>query len=225
MNGFKEGLKAYPELKLLDENYIVTNWNPADAQKATAGLIAQYPQIDAIASDCGVTSLAATKAFLQAGLPVPAMSALATSNEYNCLYLSAKAEGKAWKYLALDGSTADVRAAREAFETGPWRRMKPKDRAAILYRIGDLIDTYAVELAELDVLDEGSPWGVTKNFYIALSADHFRYFAGWATKIGGETLPVNMGGEWLAYTTREPIGGVEGFARLGRRLHGGSETG
>lgn len=111
MNGFKEGLKDFPDLKLLDENYIVTNWNPADAQKATAGLIAQYPQIDAIASDYGVTSLAATKAFLQAGLPVPAMSAIATSNEYNCMYLKAKAEKKAWKYLALDGSTADVRFA------------------------------------------------------------------------------------------------------------------
>jgi phenylacetaldehyde dehydrogenase len=113
---------------------------------------------------------------------------------------------------AADANAADVdravRSAREAFENGPWRRMKPKDRAAILYRIGELIDRYAVELAEMDVLDEGSPWGVTKNFYIALSADHFRYFAGWATKIGGETLPVNMGGEWHAYTTREPIGVV-----------------
>jgi ribose transport system substrate-binding protein len=111
MNGFKEGLAAYPDLKLLDENYIVTNWNPADAQKATAGLIAQYPQIDAIASDYGVTSLAATKAFIQAGVAVPAMSSIASSNEYHCLFLEQKAAGKPWKYLALDGSTADVRFA------------------------------------------------------------------------------------------------------------------
>lgn len=111
MNGFKEGLVAYPDLKLLDENYIVTNWNPADAQKATAGLIAQYPQIDAIASDYGVTALAATKAFIQAGVPVPAMSSIASSNEYHCLFQQQKAEGKPWKYLALDGSTADVRFA------------------------------------------------------------------------------------------------------------------
>jgi phenylacetaldehyde dehydrogenase len=113
---------------------------------------------------------------------------------------------------AADSNSSDVdravSAAREAFENGPWRRMKPKERAGILHRIGDLIDKYAVELAELDVLNEGSPWGVTKDFYIGLSADHFRYFSGWATKIGGETLPVNMGGEWLAYTTREPIGVV-----------------
>lgn len=113
---------------------------------------------------------------------------------------------------ATDGNAADidaaVRAARDAFENGPWRRMKPKERAAIIYRIGDLIDKYSIELAEMDVLDEGSPWGVVKNFYVALSADHFRYYSGWATKIGGETLPVNMGGEWLAYTTREPVGVV-----------------
>jgi ribose transport system substrate-binding protein len=111
MDGFKDGLKATPDIKLLDEIYIVTNWNPADAQKAVAGLIAKYPQIDAVASDYGVTSLAAVKAFEEAGLPVPAMSSIATSNEYNCKYLKAKADGKAWKYLALDGSTADVRFA------------------------------------------------------------------------------------------------------------------
>jgi phenylacetaldehyde dehydrogenase len=101
-----------------------------------------------------------------------------------------------------------VKSAREAFDNGAWRRMKPKDRAAIIYRIGELIDKHAVQLAELDVLDEGSPWGVVKNFYVALSADHFRYFSGWATKLDGATLPVNMGGEWLAYTTREAIGVV-----------------
>jgi phenylacetaldehyde dehydrogenase len=113
---------------------------------------------------------------------------------------------------AADADAADVdaavRSSREAFENGPWRRMKPKERATIIHRIGELIDKYAVELAEMDVLDEGSPWGVTKNFYVALAADHFRYYSGWATKIGGETVPVNMGGEWLAYTTREPVGVV-----------------
>jgi ribose transport system substrate-binding protein len=111
MNGFKDGLKGFPDLKLLDDNYIVTNWNPADAQKAVAGLIAKYPQIDAVASDYGVTSLAAVKAFEEAGIAVPAMSSIATSNEYNCKYLKAKAGGKGFKYLALDGSTGDVRFA------------------------------------------------------------------------------------------------------------------
>ncbi|WP_108260050.1 aldehyde dehydrogenase family protein [Mangrovicoccus ximenensis] len=101
-----------------------------------------------------------------------------------------------------------VAAARDAFENGPWPKMKPKERAAIVHRIGELIDAHGDEFAELDVLDEGSPWGVVRNFYVALSADHFRYFAGWATKLDGATMPVNMGGEWLAYSQREPVGVV-----------------
>lgn len=101
-----------------------------------------------------------------------------------------------------------VKAAREAFENGPWRSMKPKERSKVLWKLGELIDKHAVELAELDVLDEGSPYGVVKNFYISLAADHFRYFAGWADKIGGDTLSVNMAGDWHAYTLREPVGVV-----------------
>lgn len=111
-----------------------------------------------------------------------------------------------------DASVADVdlavRASRKAFDEGPWARMKPNERTKILWRLAELIDQYSVELAELDVLDEGSPYGIVKNFYISLAADHFRYFAGWANKIDGTTLPVNMGGEWHAYTLKEPVGVV-----------------
>jgi phenylacetaldehyde dehydrogenase len=109
-------------------------------------------------------------------------------------------------------NVADVQkaalAAREAFDNGPWRRMSPNERMKIIWRIGELIDKYAVELAEMDVLDEGSPYAVVKNFYVSLSADHFRYFAGWANKLDGSTLPVNMPGDWLTYTLREPVGVV-----------------
>lgn len=105
MDGFKEGLKKYPGLKLLDDNYIVTNWNPADAQKAVAGLIAKHGRIDGIASDYGVTTLAGIKAFEQAGLPIPAQATLASHNELNCKYLAARKEGKAWPYYSLDGTT------------------------------------------------------------------------------------------------------------------------
>jgi phenylacetaldehyde dehydrogenase len=101
-----------------------------------------------------------------------------------------------------------VKAAREAFEHGAWRRMSTTDRTKILWKIGSLIDENAEELAQLEVLDEGSPYNVVKNFYVRLAADHFRYYAGWATKITGNTVPVNMPGEWHAYTVREPIGVV-----------------
>ena len=114
MDGFRDGLKNFPDMKLLDDNYIVTNWNPADAQKAVTGLMAKYPQIDGIASDYGVTTLAAIKAFEQAGLPVPAQATLASNNELNCKYLDAKKSGKAWKYMTLDGTNHTVRFALRA---------------------------------------------------------------------------------------------------------------
>lgn len=101
-----------------------------------------------------------------------------------------------------------VASAREAFDNGPWTRMKPNERMKILWRLAELIDKYSVELAELDVLDEGSPYAIVKNFYISLAADHFRYFAGWANKMDGTTMPVNMDGDWHVYTVREPVGVV-----------------
>jgi ribose transport system substrate-binding protein len=111
MDGLKAGLKKYPGLKLLNEQYVVTNWNPVDAQKATAGLIAHYPKIDAIVTDFGETALSAVKAFEQAHLPVPAIATIASDNELNCHYVAAKQSGKAFPYYTLDGTTTYVRFA------------------------------------------------------------------------------------------------------------------
>ncbi|SAL26872.1 sugar ABC transporter substrate-binding protein [Caballeronia choica] len=111
MDGLRGGLKKYPGLKLLNEQYIVTNWNPVDAQKATAGLIAQYPKIDAIVTDGGGTAQAAIKAFEQAHLPVPAIATIASNNELNCHFLAAKQSGKPFPYYTLDGTTTYVRFA------------------------------------------------------------------------------------------------------------------
>jgi phenylacetaldehyde dehydrogenase len=101
-----------------------------------------------------------------------------------------------------------VAAARKAFDGGPWRQTTPGERVKLLWRIAELIDKYSVQLAELDTLDEGSPYGVVKNGYIAGAAEHFRYFSGWANKISGDTLPVSLPGEWHVYTQREPVGVV-----------------
>lgn len=115
MDGFTKGLEKFPDVKLLESDYIVTNWNPVDGQKAVAALIAKYPQIDGIASDYGVTTMAAIKAFEQAGLPIPAQATLASFNELNCKYLADKDAGKGWRYFSLDGTTSLVRfAARRA---------------------------------------------------------------------------------------------------------------
>ncbi len=101
-----------------------------------------------------------------------------------------------------------VRAARKAFEEGPWRRLSSNERSKIIWKVGELIDAHAQELAELEVIDEGAPLAIAKDFWVRLGSDHFRYYAGWANKMTGETIPVNMPGEWHAYTVREPIGVV-----------------
>jgi aldehyde dehydrogenase (NAD+) len=98
-----------------------------------------------------------------------------------------------------------VRAARAAFDTGPWtRKMSASDRARILWKVGDLLLSHAEEIGELETLDSGKP--VTENIKIdtPLAADCFHYFAGLATKIHGETIPVR--GPYFNYTLREPVG-------------------
>jgi ribose transport system substrate-binding protein len=111
MDGLRVGLRKYPDLKLLNDQYIVTNWNPVDAQKATVGLIAQYPKIDAIVTDSGETALAAVKAFEQAHLAVPAIATIASDNQVNCHFIAAKQAGKPYPYYSLDGTTTYVRFA------------------------------------------------------------------------------------------------------------------
>jgi ribose transport system substrate-binding protein len=111
MDGLRNGLKKYPGLKLLNDQYVVTNWSPVDARKATAGLIAHYPKIDAIVTDSGETSLAAVEAFEQANLPIPAIATIASDNQVNCHYLAAKKAGKPYAYYTLDGTTTYVRFA------------------------------------------------------------------------------------------------------------------
>ena len=114
------------------------------------------------------------------------------------------------------GEAADidraVRAAREAFAwDSPWRRMTPSERGKLIWRIGDLIEAHADELAELEALDNGKPFAVARAADIPLSADLFHYMAGWPTKILGDTTPISAlpaPGEYLSYTLRDPVGVV-----------------
>ena len=101
---------------------------------------------------------------------------------------------------------AAVQAARQAFESGPWPEMSAADRAKILWKIGDLIDKYNEELGTLETLDNGKPIFESRQIDLPMAAEVFRYYAGWATKIHGETVPVR--GSFLHYTLREPLGVV-----------------
>ncbi len=102
-----------------------------------------------------------------------------------------------------------VRAGRRAFEDGPWRRMTPSERGRALWKLADLIEQNGEEFAQLETLDNGKPINVARAADIPLVVDHFRYYAGWATKVEGETIPVSIPGQhFLNYTLREPVGVV-----------------
>jgi len=105
-----------------------------------------------------------------------------------------------------------VRAARAAFDSGPWSRMTPSERGRIIWRIGDLILEHVDELAQLESLDNGKPFLVAQAADVPLAADLFHYMAGWATKIEGNTINISVpympGANFHSYTLREPIGVV-----------------
>ncbi|MDX1723528.1 MAG: aldehyde dehydrogenase family protein [Pseudomonas sp.] len=109
-----------------------------------------------------------------------------------------------------EGDVADVdaavAAARAAFE-GPWRHVSPARRSLLLFRLGELIDAHAEELAQLITLENGKPIATARG-EAASAANIVRYFAGWPTKIEGSTLPVSpaSGAPMLNYTLREPVG-------------------
>jgi len=110
--------------------------------------------------------------------------------------------------LIAEGDKADideaVKAARKAFEEGVWPNLNPHQRARLMFKIADLIDQHADELAELETLDNGKPLTFSKAFDVPAAAETFRYYGGWVTKIYGETNPSDPA--FFNYTLREPVG-------------------
>jgi acyl-CoA reductase-like NAD-dependent aldehyde dehydrogenase len=98
-----------------------------------------------------------------------------------------------------------VRAARAAFEDGPWASMAAADRGALIERLAQLVEEHADELAELESLDNGKPVTYAKVVDVGSAAGHLHYFAGWPTKIEGEVIPVRAP-DTLCYTRKEPVG-------------------
>jgi phenylacetaldehyde dehydrogenase len=100
-----------------------------------------------------------------------------------------------------------VRAARKAFDSGPWRKLTASERGRLIWKLADLIEQHAEEFAYIESLDNGKPLKIAKVADVPLTVDMFRYMAGWATKIEGNTIPISVPGHF-AYTLREPIGVV-----------------
>jgi aldehyde dehydrogenase (NAD+) len=99
-----------------------------------------------------------------------------------------------------------VRAARKALDDGRWRSMRASERGRLLYRLADLIESNADQLSRLEALDNGKPVSVAKAVDVVKTVACYRYFAGWADKNHGKTIPID--GEFLCYTRHEPIGVV-----------------
>jgi phenylacetaldehyde dehydrogenase len=106
-----------------------------------------------------------------------------------------------------------VASARRALSSPEWKGMTPSARGKLLWKIADLIDAHVDELAELETLDQGKSFRTGRFGEIPASAEQFRYYAGFATKILGTTIPTSIGyqpagKQIFAYTTREPVGVV-----------------
>jgi len=99
-----------------------------------------------------------------------------------------------------------VDAARAQFDGGEWSTMDARDRGALMYKLADLIEAEADELAALETLDNGKPISDSRAADIPLVIDCLRYYAGWADKIQGKTVPIR--GDFFCYTRREPVGVV-----------------
>jgi aldehyde dehydrogenase (NAD+) len=97
-----------------------------------------------------------------------------------------------------------VRAARDAFDDGPWPHFSARQRGRLLYRLADLIEQESAELAALETVDNGKPIRDSRGFDVPATVDTFRYYAGFADKIGGQTIP--LPGNYFTYTRREPVG-------------------
>ena len=112
----------------------------------------------------------------------------------------------------VDASDKDVdravAAARAAFDDGRWSGLPPMQRERIMNRLADLIELHAEEFAELEAIDNGKPKGMAGMVDIPGAVSQIRFMAGWASKVGGETIPpyAMPGGTVFSYTTKEPVG-------------------
>ncbi len=98
-----------------------------------------------------------------------------------------------------------VSAARAAFTDGAWRKLPAAGRERLINALADLVEQHADELAELESLDNGKPVSYARSIDIPLTVAHFRYFAGWPTKIESDVIPVSAP-KMLCYTRKEPVG-------------------
>ncbi len=99
-----------------------------------------------------------------------------------------------------------VDAARKAFDEGEWTKMEAAERSHLIYKFADLLEENREELAQLESLDNGKPYQIALEDDVDGTVQHFRYYAGWATKIFGKTTQISP--DYVTYTLHEPVGVV-----------------
>jgi aldehyde dehydrogenase (NAD+) len=109
-----------------------------------------------------------------------------------------------------EGDAADIdlaaKAARKQFDSGEWSRMDARERGRLIHKLADLIEAEIDELAALESLDNGKPFRDARNADLPLTIDCLRYYAGFADKIHGKTIPIR--GNYFCYSRSEPVGAV-----------------
>lgn len=119
------------------------------------------------------------------------------------------ADGSVFASIPLGGAVdmdRAVAAARSAFERRSWSSLMPRTRAAIMWKAADLLEERATEFAELETLDNGKPVTAARTIDIPNCVANLRYWAGWCTKLNGDVPAVDMPGEYIAMSVREPVG-------------------
>jgi acyl-CoA reductase-like NAD-dependent aldehyde dehydrogenase len=101
---------------------------------------------------------------------------------------------------------AAVESARAAFASAPWQKMGGRGRANAMWKLADLLERDAQEIAHLETINQGKPVFESLKIDMPFIVELFRYYAGWADKIEGETIPVHPG--FLNYTLKQPVGVV-----------------
>ncbi|XP_050503103.1 cytosolic 10-formyltetrahydrofolate dehydrogenase [Diabrotica virgifera virgifera] len=101
-----------------------------------------------------------------------------------------------------------VAAAKNAFENGEWSKISARERGLMLFKLADLMQEYKEELATIESIDSGAVYTLALKTHVGMSIETWRYFAGWADKIEGSTLPVSHArpNRNLSFTKKEPIG-------------------
>ncbi len=121
------------------------------------------------------------------------------------------ANGKVFTSLS-SGDKGDVDravdAATKALKSDKWGKITPIERSKLLWKVADIIDKNADELAEIESLDNGKPYKFARMNDVSAVAESFRYYAGWCTKICGKTMKLSRPGPHHAYTIAEPVGVV-----------------